>query len=100
MVMDFVFNSPYKKLFQKNKLLHLKNICHSGDPREKREIQYQTTILYSLQGHEVNNGMMDYDLIRFHQAMKSSNSQRWIDAVNKVMKFIMDNDIWYLFPLP
>jgi hypothetical protein len=45
MIFPQVFNSPYKKLFQKNKLLHLKNICHSGNPREKREIQYQMTIL-------------------------------------------------------
>jgi hypothetical protein len=54
----------------------------------------------SLQGHEVNIGMMDDDLIRFHHAMESSNSQMWIDAINKVMKSIKDNDIWYLFSLP
>jgi hypothetical protein len=40
-----VFNSPYKKLFQKNKLLNLKNICHSGDQREKKKCN-TITILY------------------------------------------------------
>ncbi|XP_052481206.1 secreted RxLR effector protein 161-like [Gossypium raimondii] len=34
-----------------------------------------------LQEHEDDNGMMEDDPINFHQAMKSSNSQKWIDAM-------------------
>ena len=67
--------------------------------REKRNT-IPDDYFVSLQRHEVNIGMMDDDLIRFHHAMESSNSQRWIDAMNKVMKTIKDNDIWYLFSLP
>jgi hypothetical protein len=67
--------------------------------REKRNT-IPDDYFVSLQGHEVNIGMMDDDLIRFHHAMESSNSQMWFDSINKVMKSIKDNNIWYLFSLP
>ena len=53
-----------------------------------------------LQEHEVDISMMEDDLINFHQAMESSNSQKWIDAMNKEMKFVKDNDVQDLVPLP
>ena len=31
--------------------------------------------------------------------MESSNSQKWIDAMNKEIKSMKDNDIWDLIPL-
>ncbi|CAJ2676971.1 unnamed protein product [Trifolium pratense] len=67
--------------------------------RENRDTIPDDYIVF-IQGHKVNIGMMDDDLIRFHQAMESSNSQRWINALNKVINSINDNDIWDLFSLP
>ena len=44
--------------------------------------------------------MMENDLINFHQAMESFNSQKWIDTMNEEMKFVKDNDVKDLVPLP
>ena len=32
--------------------------------------------------------------------MESTNAQKWIDAMNEDIKFMKDNDIWDLVPLP
>ena len=32
--------------------------------------------------------------------MESSNSQKWIDAMNEEIKSMKDNDVWDLVPLP
>ena len=53
-----------------------------------------------LQEHEDDTGLMEDDSINFRQVMKSSNSQEWIDAINEEIKFMNDNDIWDLVPLP
>ena len=53
-----------------------------------------------LQEHEDDIGMMEDDPINFHQAMKSSNSQKWIDAMNEEYKSMQDNKVWELVPLP
>ena len=45
------------------------------------------------QDHEVDIGMVEDDPINFHQAMKSSNSQKWIDAMNEEIKSMKDNDV-------
>ncbi|KAG8489197.1 hypothetical protein CXB51_017253 [Gossypium anomalum] len=50
--------------------------------------------------HEDDNGMMEDDPINFHQDMKSSNSQKWIDAMKDEYKFMQDNKVWELVPLP
>ena len=34
------------------------------------------------------------------KAIESSNSQKWIDAMNEKIKSMKDNDVWYLVPLP
>ena len=52
-----------------------------------------------LQEHQVDNGIMEDDPINFHQAMESSNSQKWIDAMNEEMKSMKDNDVWDLISL-
>ena len=44
--------------------------------------------------------MMEDDPINFHQAIESSDSQKWIDAMNEEYKSIQDNDVWDLVPLP
>ncbi|KAH9724840.1 Disease resistance-like protein DSC1 [Citrus sinensis] len=40
------------------------------------------------------------DQINFRQAMESSNSQKWINALNWEMKYMKENDVWGLVPLP
>ena len=44
--------------------------------------------------------MVDDDPINFHQAMRDSNSQKWIDAMNEEYKSMQDNKVWDLVPLP
>ena len=43
---------------------------------------------------------MEDDPINFHQAKQSSNSQKWIDAMNDEMKSMKNNDVWDLIELP
>lgn len=52
-----------------------------------------------LQGHEDGIGLIEDDQINFCQAMRSSNSQKWIDIMNDEMKSMKDNDIWDLIEL-
>ena len=40
------------------------------------------------------------DPINFRQAIESSNSQKWIDAMNEEVKSMKDNDVCDLVPLP
>ena len=53
-----------------------------------------------LQEHEFDIGAVEDDLINFRQALESSKSQEWIDAMNEEIKFRKDNDVWDLVPLP
>nr|KYP60323.1 Retrovirus-related Pol polyprotein from transposon TNT 1-94 [Cajanus cajan]KYP60344.1 Retrovirus-related Pol polyprotein from transposon TNT 1-94 [Cajanus cajan] len=66
--------------------------------REKRSAIPDDYIVF-LQEHEVGIGLMEDDPIIFHQAMESSNSQKWIDAMNEEIKSMRDNDVWDLVPL-
>ena len=43
---------------------------------------------------------MEDDPINFRQALESSKSQEWIDAMNEEIKSMKDNDVWDLVPLP
>ena len=67
--------------------------------REKRKAVSYDYIVF-LQKHEDEISMMEDDAINFHQAIQSSNSQKWIDAMNEEYKFMQDNDVWDIFPLP
>ena len=67
--------------------------------RERRNAIPDDYIVF-LQEYEENNGMMKDDPINFLQAMKSSNSQKWINAMNEEYKSMQDNKVWELFPLP
>ncbi|GAA0166365.1 hypothetical protein LIER_21532 [Lithospermum erythrorhizon] len=49
--------------------------------------------------HE-DNGMLEDDPINFQQALKSSNSQKWINAMNEEIKSMYDNKVCDLTPLP
>ena len=53
-----------------------------------------------LQEHKVDIGMVEDDPINFSQAIESSNAQKWIDAMNKEIKSMKDNDVWDLVSLP
>ncbi|RVW30098.1 hypothetical protein CK203_104534 [Vitis vinifera] len=63
--------------------------------RERRNAISDDYIVY-LQEREVESGMMEDDPINFQQAMKSSNSQKWIEAMNEEYKSMQDNKVWNL----
>ena len=67
--------------------------------RERRSAVPDDYIIF-LQEHENDSGLMEDDPINFRQAMESSNSQKWIDAMNEEIKSMKDNDVWDLVPLP
>ncbi|RVW22351.1 Retrovirus-related Pol polyprotein from transposon TNT 1-94 [Vitis vinifera] len=67
--------------------------------RERRNAISDDYIVY-LQECEVESGMMEDDPINFQQGMKSSNSQKWIEAMNEEYKSMQDNKVWELVPLP
>lgn len=67
--------------------------------RERRSAVSNDYIVF-LQEHEVDIGMVEDDPINFRQAMESSNSQKWLDAMNEEIKSMKDNDVWDLVPLP
>ena len=52
-----------------------------------------------LQEHEVDIGVMEDDPINFCHAIKSSNSYKWIDAMNEDMKSMKNIGVWDLVPL-
>ncbi|CAH9069617.1 unnamed protein product [Cuscuta europaea] len=56
-------------------------------------------VLVFIPEHEEENGVMEDDPINFHQAMKSSNAQKWIVAMNEDYKSMQDNKVWELVPL-
>ena len=66
--------------------------------REKRNAILDDYIIF-LQEHEVNIGMVEDDPINIHQTIKSFNFQKWIDAMNKEIKSISENDVWDLVQL-
>ena len=67
--------------------------------RERRSALPDDYIVF-LQEHEFDIGAVEDDLINFRQAMETSKSQKWIDAMNEEIKSMKDNDIWDLVPLP
>ena len=67
-------------------------------PRERRRAISDDYVVF-LQEHEVDIGVVEDDPINFRQTIESSNSQKWIDAMNEEMKSMKDNDVWELVPL-
>ncbi|RDY10624.1 hypothetical protein CR513_04821, partial [Mucuna pruriens] len=53
-----------------------------------------------LQEHEAGIDLVEDDPINLCQAMQSSNSQKWIDAMKDELKSMQDNDFWDLIELP
>ena len=70
--------------------------------RSTREIRNAITNDYIvlLQEHEDETRVIEDDSINFHQAMQSSNSHKWIEAMNEEYKSIQDNKVWELISLP
>ena len=66
--------------------------------RESRSAAPDDYIIF-LQEHEVDIRVVEDDQINFRQAMESSNSQKQIDAMNKEIKSMKDNDVRDLVPL-
>ncbi|RDX91631.1 hypothetical protein CR513_26368, partial [Mucuna pruriens] len=52
-----------------------------------------------LQEHEDDIDLTEDDPINFCQAMQSSNSKKWLDAMKDELKSMQDNDIWDLVEL-
>ena len=67
--------------------------------RERRSALLDDYIIF-LQEHEFDFGAVEDDPINFRQALESSKSQEWIDAMNEEIKSMKDNDVWDLVPLP
>ena len=67
--------------------------------RERRSAIPDDYVVY-LQEHEFDIGIVEDDPINFTQVKQSSNSQKWIDAMNEEMKSMRDNGVWDLVKLP
>ncbi|RDY04901.1 hypothetical protein CR513_11324, partial [Mucuna pruriens] len=67
--------------------------------KERRHAIANDYIVF-LQEHEDDISLTEDDPINFSQAMQSSNSQKWIDAMKDELKSIQDNDVWDLVKLP
>ena len=67
--------------------------------RKRRKAISDDYIVF-LQEPEDEISMMEVDPINFHQAIQSSNCQKWIDAINEEYKSMQDNDVWDLVPSP
>ena len=53
-----------------------------------------------LQEHEVDVNSAKNDPINLQQALQSSNSHKWIDAMKDEIKSREDNGVWDLIELP
>ncbi|RDX96022.1 hypothetical protein CR513_21370, partial [Mucuna pruriens] len=80
-------------------------------PQQTQEVQLRRSIkerrhailddyIIFLQEHEDDIDLTQDDPIKFCQAMQSSNSKKWINAMKDGMKPMQDNDIWNLIELP
>ncbi|KAJ9536278.1 hypothetical protein OSB04_un000550 [Centaurea solstitialis] len=67
--------------------------------RERRSVIPDDYIVF-LQEHETQIGIREDDPINLKEALSSSNSQKWIDAMADEMKSMKDNDVWDLVELP
>ena len=66
----------------------------------QEENQISNNLSIYLQEHEVDLEIKEYDPINLRQALQSFNAHKWIDAMNKEMKSMHDNDVWDLVRLP
>lgn len=69
--------------------------CHWRDSLEKEEMQSQMIMWFFFQEHEKRFGLIEDDLVNLQQAMHSSNSEKWMVAM-QWMRSIKDYDVWDL----
>ena len=67
--------------------------------RERRSVILDDYIVF-LQEHEVNVNLAENGLINLQQALQSSNSHKWTDAMKDEMKSMEDNDVWDIVEFP
>ena len=67
--------------------------------RERKNAISNDYIVF-LQENEDSGGIMEDDPVNFQQAMKDTNSEKWIEAMNEEYKSMQDNKVWELVPLP
>ena len=67
--------------------------------RERRSVILDDYIVF-LQEREVDLNLAEDDLINLQQALQSSNSHKWIDAMKDEMKSMEDNGVWDLIEMP
>jgi len=67
--------------------------------RERRSVISDEYLVY-LQEHKDGTSLIEDDPINFYEAMKSSNSKKWIGAMEEEIKSMRDNDVWDLVELP
>ena len=60
--------------------------------RERRKTISNDYVVF-LKFHEDEISMMEDDPINFHQPIQSSDTQKWIDAMNEEYKSMQDNDV-------
>ena len=61
-----------------------------GRSIRERKIGITNDYIVFLQEHDGDNGMMEDDPINFHLALKSTNSKKWIEAMNEEYKSMQD----------
>ena len=66
--------------------------------KERRSVILDEYLVY-LQEHEDVISLIEDDPINFYQTIKSSNSQKWVDAMEDEIKSMRDNDVWDLVKL-
>ena len=67
--------------------------------RERKNAISNDYIVF-LQENEDSGGLMADDPVNIQQAMKDTNSEKWIEAMNEEYKSMQDNKVWELVPLP
>lgn len=60
--------------------------------RERRSTIYDDYVIF-LQENEENDGIMEDDLINFHQAMQDPNSEKWIKEMDVKDMSMQDNKV-------
>ena len=67
--------------------------------RERKNAISNDYIVF-LQENEDSGGLMADDPVNIQQAMKDTNSEKWIEAMNEEYKSMQDNKVWKLVSLP
>ena len=91
-----------------NKVLPQKPLEQPQQPQEvslRRSVRERISAISNdyiifLQEHKDDVGLIEDDPINFCQAMRSSNSQKWIDTMKDEMKSMKDNEVLDLVELP